>query len=407
MATVEDIYVPKQQCFVTSTYQQYFVAGLTKAETLIKEQVVSGFDKIGLAPLGGTVNINSIVNFTDLFNHLFGDEAERNFLSDIMNFDAVEWLNDRIANIHGSLPMLNVTCGLERTPDLGNSTTDVPHRMSLRFRLDGSLTGGDIDLTTLGLDPKVAVLPEDIFPPLDLTLHSLTADYSITFPMTIDWKYKFVILGDLKIKLDTTFGASIEQPIPILKSVSQTFAGSLALRAGFEWSLRTEPHWQYYGSYEANLAAETSVGANFANMALIVKDSDFFDDKPPDVVFDFDICEYADLLYKSVESISFKDEISTMIDKHFGPVLEKTFLPQNFTDPLKAAIATAASNKVNSVKSSLTNEFINFATSCGRRRRRLSEEVAQYGSQRNLKQDLTFNSLTLSFEVKGLEGVVS
>ena len=390
-----------ESCILPSSYNKYLEEALAEAKTHIDEYVVLALDDIGLASFGDSLPITSIIDFGGVFTDLFGDEVERHkWLTSTADTDVLGRLKERVETLAGTHPELTVTCELVNTVDL--EEYDDPYRFALEVDVFGNLTGGDIDLATLGLDPKVAVLPEDIFPPLDLTIDALSASYRLNLPLTIDLRKKNFMIGELKIEFDASFSTSLEQSIPISGDVSQTFEGNLVLDAALKYSSIQD--WSYTGTYEASLTAETLVGTNGAIMGLIARDDDLFDEKPPVVVFDFDICEYVDLLQKSVQSISFDNEISTMIDKHFGPVLEKTFLPQTFADPLKAAIATAASNKVNSVRNAIVSKIVSFVTECSSRRLG-TMEIAQDESQRMLQQDLTFSALSVS--VQGFPGVVS
>lgn len=117
------------------------------------------------------------------------------------------------------------------------------------------------------------------------------------------------------------------------------------------------------------------------------------------------MCNYTDKLKTSIESLSFSDELSDILDEYLDPALAKApFIPSSLTANVKSTIVSAADSKVNQVKSFIVTKIDSFATECDARR--LGEiEIDQFGSQRLLSSDLTFKDL--SDAIESLSGVVS
>ena len=125
------------------------------------------------------------------------------------------------------------------------------------------------------------------------------------------------------------------------------------------------------------------------------------------VLFDFDMCDYTNLLKTSIQSLSFTGVLNTIIDTSLDPVLDKaSFLPEDFTNDIKSTIVSAADTKVNEVKNTVVNQIGALIGNCARRR--LGEiELSRGGSQRFPEADLTFNAFAASIQVMGVVELVS
>lgn len=122
------------------------------------------------------------------------------------------------------------------------------------------------------------------------------------------------------------------------------------------------------------------------------------------VRFDFEVCDYTNLITTSIQALTFTDELNTIVDMTLNPVIERApFLPSSFTDNVKSTIVSEAETKVNQVKSTIVAQLNSLLGNCARRR--LGEmEVHQDGSQRMLVGGLNFGDLATSIEV--IDGVV-
>ena len=124
------------------------------------------------------------------------------------------------------------------------------------------------------------------------------------------------------------------------------------------------------------------------------------------VVFDFDACEYTDLIKTSIQAFTFSDELNSILDKYLDPVLDKAMiLPQSFSDNIKSVIVSAAESKVNEVKDSVNTHLGVLSGNCSRRHLGSMVEVEQDGAQRLLASGLTFADLAVS--IQAIDGVVS
>lgn len=120
------------------------------------------------------------------------------------------------------------------------------------------------------------------------------------------------------------------------------------------------------------------------------------------VLFDFDACDYTNLLKNSIKSLSFTGELNPILDTYLDPVLNRApFLPEHFSDSVKAAIVFSADAKVNEVKGAIVSQLDALSGHCASRRLGLTE-VEEDGSQRMLQKDLTFSSLAASINVLGV-----
>jgi hypothetical protein len=123
------------------------------------------------------------------------------------------------------------------------------------------------------------------------------------------------------------------------------------------------------------------------------------------VRFDFEACDYTNLLTTSIEALTFTDELNTIVDMTLNPVIARApFLPSSFTDNVKASIVSEAEAKVNEVKTEVISQLNSLLGNCARRR--LSQmKLNEDGSQRMLQGGLNFGDLATSIEV--IDGVVS
>lgn len=100
------------------------------------------------------------------------------------------------------------------------------------------------------------------------------------------------------------------------------------------------------------------------------------------------MCQYADYLKTAINEFAFASELNSILDQYLDPIIPETpLLPVSLTDNIKAQIVSAADSKVNDVK----NEIITVIDSIQCSGRRL--EVDQYGQQKMLQNDLTFDFL--------------
>ena len=265
-----------QDCLLPETFNTYLQAALDDVESTLTNDVVNALDEIGFGPIS-QLSVNNLLNFKeDIFEPLFGNTNERNdWINVTVDVDVKTQLESNLNAIIGSIPPeLSVTCELERTEDLEEG--DLPYRFAVEVFLSGSFLGTDLDLASLS--PEIAVLPEDSFDPLALTFDSLTADYELKLPFTIDTKRRKFMIGEILIKFEGALSMNVLQSIPLTEAVSQNFQGGLILDASLTYS--SMKGWAYTASFDASLTAETSVGTAVANLGLIASDDDIFDDKP-------------------------------------------------------------------------------------------------------------------------------
>ena len=265
-----------QNCLLPEGFNPYFQAALDDIDSTLTSRVVGGLDDIGLGPVS-QISINDLVNFKeDVFDQLFGNTIERNnWINVTTAVDVAAHLGNKLDSVIGSItPELSMTCQLETTDDLEEE--ELPYRFAMEFVLSGSLISTDLNLASLS--PEIAVLPEDSFDPLTLTVESFSADYIFKLPMTIDVKRRKFMIGEIAVTLSAGLNTDVQQSIPLTETVSQTFHGSLDLDVNVEFSSKTD--WSYTASFEAGLTAETSVGTAVTNLGLIATDDDLFDDKP-------------------------------------------------------------------------------------------------------------------------------
>ena len=238
--------------------------------------MVEGLNEIGLGPIT-SLSINDLVDFKeDVFGPLFGDAAERNEWINVTSpLDVTAHLQGKLDDVIGSTPpALSVTCQLEWTEDLVGD--ELPYRFAMEFVVSGEILGADLDL--LSLSPQIAVLPEDSFDPLSLTMDTLSANYDFRLPLTIDTRRRKFMIGEITISFEAALNMDVSQSIPLTETVSQNFLGNLALDASLSYSSVSD--WAYTASFESSLTAEASVGTAVANLGLIAEDDDLFDHKP-------------------------------------------------------------------------------------------------------------------------------
>lgn len=396
---------------------------------------MGGLTDIGLGPIA-QLSINDLIDFKQgVFEPLFGNPSEREEWINVTTvLDVKDHLESKLDDIIGSIPPeLSMTCELEATDDLEEGES--PYRFAMEFLLAGSLFGADLDLTLLS--PKIAVLPEDSFSPLEMTVEALSIDYSLKLPLTIDTKRKKFMIGEIIISLEGSLSTDILQSISLTETVSQNFGGNLVLDMELSYSSLSD--WAYVASFEASLTAETSVDTAVANLGLIATDDDLFDDTPREfcpsnssvwifqgcfllltymlsctsflitatVVFNFDACEYTNLIKTSIQALTFTDELNSIVDGTLDPVLDRaTILPSPFVENVKSAIVVAAEIKVNEAKAAVIAQLDALFEGC-EERRQLGErvEVEKDGSQRVLIGGLTFADLAPSIEI--IDGLVS
>ena len=275
-----------QNCLLPETFNPYFQAALDDVESTFTNDVVGGLSDIGLGPIA-QLSINDLIDFKQsIFEPLFGNPVQRNEwinVTSVLNVKAQ--LESKLDDIIGSIPPgLSMTCELETTDDLEEE--ELPYRFGMEFVLTGSLLGDDLDLTLLS--PKIAVLPEDSFNPLELTVQALSIDYALTLPLTIDTKRRKFMIGEITISLEGSLNTDVLQSISLTETVSQDFQGSLALDMTLSYSSVSD--WAYTASFESSLTAETSVGTAVANLGLVAMDDDLFDDKPRESSFKVICC---------------------------------------------------------------------------------------------------------------------
>jgi hypothetical protein len=231
------------------------------------------------------LSINDLVNFeVDIFQPLFGDQTERDAWINVTadNVDVLSYLESKLEDVIGNTPPdLTVACDLEATDDLEEG--DLPYRYALEFVLSGHLLKTDLDLNSLS--PKIAVLPENLFDPLSMTMERLSADYELKLPMTLDTKRKKFMIGEIAIMLKVTLNSNVSQNIPLTDTISPIFQGSLDCDADLSFSSVSD--WTYTASFETSLTAEAS---SVANLGLIASDDDLFDDKPREYLHPIQHC---------------------------------------------------------------------------------------------------------------------
>ena len=264
-----------QDCLLPETFNPYFQAALDDIESTFETKVVGGLDDIGFGPIAD-LSINNLVDFkANVFEPLFGDAAERTAWIDVASdLDVKAQLESQLNAIIGDNVQLTMTCELETTDDLEEG--ELPYRFAMELVLSGDVLGADLNLGALS--PQIAILPENTFDPLDLTIDTLTAHYVLKLPLTMDAKRRKFMVGEVTIDFSAMLSTSVSQSIPLTDTVSQNFAGNLLIDASLSYS--SVKDWAYTASFETSLTAETSVGTSVANLRLIAVDDDLFDDKP-------------------------------------------------------------------------------------------------------------------------------
>lgn len=268
--------VQGNSCILPTAFNPYFQAALDDVEDTLSTHVVGGLDDIGLGPIT-ELSINDVLNFKEnIFEPLFGDQTVRNeWINVTTEVDVTAYLESKLDSIIGSAPPgLSLACELETTDDLAED--ELPYRFAVEFAVSGSLVETDLDVSSLSA--KIAVLPEDSFDPLALTMETLSADFDLRLPFTIDTKRKKFMIGEISATFKAALNMNVLQSIQLTDTVNQSFQGSLAVDASFLYSSKSD--WTYVASFEAKLAAETSVGTAVANLGLIAADDDLFDDEP-------------------------------------------------------------------------------------------------------------------------------
>ena len=263
-------------CLLPSALNPYFQKALDDISSIFETRIVSGLNDIGLGPIA-SLRIQDLVDFKqEIFDPLFGDAVERDAWINVTEaIDVKNRLESNLDNVIGSIPPeLSMTCEIVPTDDL--EADELPYRFVMEFVLGGSVLGSDLDLTALS--PSIAVLPEDTYDPLSLSVETLTADYVLRMPLTLDAKRRKFMIGEITATFDAAMSTNVLQSIPLTESVSQNFQGALDMN--FALAFSTISDWSYVADFEARLAAESSVGTEVAELALIVEDDDLFDDKP-------------------------------------------------------------------------------------------------------------------------------
>ena len=264
-------------CLLPQAFNLYFQTALDDVQSTLESRVVQGLDDIGFGPVAALA-VNDLLNFKDdVFIPLFGDATQRNaWINVTTDLNVAEQITSKLGNLEGvaGMPSLLMTCGLETTEDLEDG--DSPYRFGMEFKVSGSLFSEDLDLAALS--PSIAVLPEESFDPLSLTVKGASIDYEMSLPMTIDTKRRKFMIGEIAITLGVALSTSVLQSIPLTDTVSQSFAGDLDFFASMSYSSLND--WVYTASFETSLIAETSVGTAVANLGLIASDDDLFDDNP-------------------------------------------------------------------------------------------------------------------------------
>jgi hypothetical protein len=267
----------QNNCRLPQRFNTYFQNALNDIDSKLTYNVLGGFDEIGLGPVSA-LSINDLFNFKeDIFDNLFGTAAERNvWINVTYDVDVAAYLDNRLDNVIGSNPpSLSIMCQLEDTTDLVEN--ELPYRFAMEFDLTGSISGSDLNQLA-SLSPEIAVLPEDTFDPLSLTIDSLYANYKVTIPVSMDVKRRKFMIGEFAVKFWANLSTVVMQSIPLTDSISQMFGGSLAMIVDLSYSSVSD--WTYTASYQTSLTAVTSAGTAVANLGLIAVDDDMFDDKP-------------------------------------------------------------------------------------------------------------------------------
>lgn len=264
-------------CLLPQAFNPYFQAALDDVQSTLESRVVQGLDDIGFGSVSALA-VNDLLNIKeDVFIPLFGDAAQRNTWINVMaDLNVMDQITSNLNNLEGvaGIPSLSLTCGLETTEDLEEG--DLPYRFGMEFEVTGMLFGEDFDLEALS--PSIAVLPEELFDPLSLTVNGISIGYTMSLSLTIDIKRRKFMMGEMAITLGAALSTSIMQSFSLTDTVSQSFAGNLDLVASMSYSSLND--WVYTASFETSLTAETSVGTAVENLGLIAIDDDLFDDKP-------------------------------------------------------------------------------------------------------------------------------
>jgi hypothetical protein len=263
-------------CLLPEAFNPYFQHALDEVSATFETHVVQGLKDIGLGPIA-SLSINDLMNFKEhVFDPLFGDEVQRNgWINVTTALDVKTQLESNLNNVIGSIPKeLSMRCDTETTDDLEED--ELPYRFAMTFVLSGRVLGTDLELASLS--PSIAVLPEDTFDPLSLSVQTLSADYEITLPLTLDTKRRKFMIGEITITFGAALSSNVLQSIPLTDTVSQNFQGTMDVNA--ELSFSSISDWAYTASFDASLKAATSDGTAVAELGLIAQDDDLFDDKP-------------------------------------------------------------------------------------------------------------------------------
>ena len=281
----------KNNCLLPEAFIPYFGPALDAVSAIIHSRVVQGLAAIGMGPIP-SLNINDFLNVEEqVFHPLFGTEEERSDWIHEINATAVNVKQQLKSNLNRVVglnpPQLNIKCDIEETDDL--EIGELPYRFAMKFGLKGSLLQTDLDLASLS--PSIAVLPEDTFDPLSFTVDTMTADYELKLPITLDAKRRKFMVGEITFDFEAAFSASVLQSLPVTETVSQNFGGVLNMNLNFAFSSVTD--WTYTAAYEASLTAESSVGLEVAELGLLASDNDVFDDVARELyMFDLQIHTY-------------------------------------------------------------------------------------------------------------------
>lgn len=239
--------------------------------------MVGGLDDIGFGPIA-SLSINDIIDFkASVFDPLFGDPTERNtWINVTSDLDITAQLESQLNGIVGDAQELSMTCELEVTDDIDENEGELAYRFAMEFVLSGNILGADLNLGVLS--PKIAILPENMFESLDLTIDALSANYVLKLPLTMDEKRRKFMIGEITVDFNVDLSTTVSQSIPLTETISQNIGGNMVITANFYYS--SVKDWAYMASFEAGLTAETAVGTEVANLGLIAKDDDLFDNKP-------------------------------------------------------------------------------------------------------------------------------
>ena len=247
-------------CNLPQGYESYFLQALAEVEDSIDTKVKSGFESIGLGPLGSSLPVSNVLDFkSEVFVKLFGEVQDRaslfNITSDVLNI--ADTLESNVETLTGGAAKLSLNCDFDEEKKL----------FSFNAVVMNSDVGKVIEETA-----EVTLLPA-AFPSFDIT-PTLNLAYNLGVPLQISLQSKRFFIGEVTADLSAKFVAELSKPLDILDDSTITFTGMLDLGASLSYSSITE--FAQTGSFTAALNAATDPNG-VPNLGIRATDDNIFD----------------------------------------------------------------------------------------------------------------------------------